>query len=127
MNIQTDKGPLPSDGSTAARADPSSGSIAGRQTAAKPPPAAYPATQPAGTPQPSKIDAARQVARQINEFLSSSSSDVQFSVDSESDQVVVRVVDSQTKQVIRQMPSEEMLAISKSLDRMSGLLIQQKV
>ena len=48
-------------------------------------------------------------------------------VDSESDRVVVRIVDTQTKQTIRQIPSEEMLAISKSLDQLTGLLIQQKV
>jgi flagellar protein FlaG len=38
----------------------------------------------------------------------------------------VRIVDSQTKEVIRQIPSEEMLAISKYMDQMSGKLIQQK-
>ena len=48
-------------------------------------------------------------------------------MDSSSKQVVVRVVDSQTKEVIRQMPTDAMLAISKSLDRMSGLLLKQKV
>ena len=126
MNIQIGTVPQASEGSHAPRTSTPSEPNAGREAAVAPPPAANPAVQPASTTAQSNIDAAKQIARQINDFLESSSSDVQFSVDSESDQVVVRVVDTQTKQVLRQMPSEEMLAISKSLDRMSGLLIQQK-
>jgi len=82
--------------------------------------AAAPAQAPTGS------DAIKQIARQINDFLQSTSSNIQFMVDAESSKVVVRIVDSQTKQLIRQIPSEEMLAISKSLDQMSGLLIKQK-
>ena len=37
-----------------------------------------------------------------------------------------RIVDSATKELIRQIPSEEMLAISESLDKMIGFLIAQK-
>ena len=122
MDIQIGKASPPPDGSTAARAAPQSGaSAAGTAVAPPPPPQAAVAAQPAS------INAARQIASQINEFLKSTASDVQFSVDGESDRVVVRVVDTQTQKVIRQMPSEEMLAISKSLDQMSGLLIKQKV
>ena len=71
-------------------------------------------------------EALRQVAQEVNDFLKSSQSNLQFVVDDESKKVVVRIVDSETKQVIRQMPSEEMLAISHSLDKLAGLLIQQK-
>jgi flagellar protein FlaG len=38
----------------------------------------------------------------------------------------VRVVDTETKQLIRQVPTEEMVAISHALDRMTGLLLAQK-
>jgi flagellar protein FlaG len=86
-----------------------------------------PAVQGARTPAAPPSDASvKQAARQINEFLKSSKADVEFSVDSSSKHVVVRIVDAQTKEVIRQMPSEETIAISKSLDQMGGLLIQQK-
>lgn len=43
----------------------------------------------------------------------------------ESSEVVVRIVDTQTKQTLRKIPSEEILAISKSLDQMTGLLIAE--
>ena len=123
MNIQIGKAPSASDGSTATRAAPLPGSSksAVAEQAAPPPPAA--SSPPA---QPTNLEAARKIASQINEYLKSSSSGVEFSVDSESSKVVVRVVDSETKAVIRQIPSEDMLAISRSMDKMTGLLIQQK-
>ena len=127
MNIQTGKVSPPSDGSTTARSAPLSGTNTNAAPAAAPHRAETPASPTISTTQPQDINATRQIANQINEFLKSSGSEVQFTVDSESNRVVVRIIDGETKEVIRQVPSEEMLAISNSLDRMTGLLIQQKV
>ena len=81
----------------------------------------------AATP-PARSDEVRKAASQVNEALKgTASSDLQFSVEGENKDVVVRVVDSQTKEVIRQIPSEQMVAISKAMDNLSGLLVQQKV
>lgn len=113
MNIQFNTLPPPPSGSKEATA------IATRPAPEAAPPATQAPTPPAGA------DALRQVARQINDFLQTSNADIEFSVDGESKQVVVRIVDSETKKTIRQIPSEEMLEISKSLDRMTGLLIKQ--
>lgn len=71
-------------------------------------------------------EAAQQAAARINEFLKSTSANVQFSVDPSSKHVIVRVVDTETQQLIRQVPSEEALAISHALDRLTGLLLAQK-
>ena len=89
---------------------------------------ALPSTQTVGLQHaPPGAEAAQQAARRINEFLkSSSSASVEFTVEGQSNRVVVRVVDSETGQLIRQMPSEEMLAISHALDRVTGLLLEQK-
>ena len=79
----------------------------------------------AATP-PARSDEVRKAANQVNEALKgTASSDLQFSVEGDNKQVVVRVVDSQTKEVIRQIPSEQMVAISKAMDNLSGLLVQQ--
>lgn len=87
-----------------------------------PPVHAFPSQQP-----PATFAATKQAAAQINEFLkSSSAASVEFMVDGTSDHVVVRVVDSETNQLIRQFPSEETLAISRALDHLSGLLLRQK-
>lgn len=86
-----------------------------------------PTAQAAQAPSaPPGDEAVKQAARQINEFLKSSKADVEFAVDDSSRHVVVRIVDAQTKEVIRQMPSEETIAISKSLDQMTGVLFQQR-
>jgi flagellar protein FlaG len=87
--------------------------------------ATQPAQQPAAAPVSLSDDVTAQVADQINEFLKSTDAKVQFEVERGSKEVVVRIVDALTREVIRQVPSEEMLAISKALDRMSGLLMDQ--
>lgn len=51
---------------------------------------------------------------------------LQFSVDEDTGRTVVKVVDSATKEVIRQIPSEEILSIAKALDKLKGLLIKQE-
>jgi flagellar protein FlaG len=67
-----------------------------------------------------------QAALQVERFVQTMSSDLQFSVDESSGNSVVRVIDRATQEVIRQIPSEEMLAIARALDRLQGLLIRQK-
>ena len=62
----------------------------------------------------------------MNEFVKPFNNALNFSVDQESKTTVVKVIDQSTKEVIRQIPSEEMLALAKALDTMKGLLIQQK-
>ena len=39
---------------------------------------------------------------------------------------IVRVVDTESKKLIRQIPSEEVLAIAKVLDKLQGLLVKQQ-
>lgn len=68
----------------------------------------------------------RQVARQVADSLRSIASGLEFSVDESSGRVLVRVRDKETNELIRQIPSEEMLAIRDALDRLQGLLLRQK-
>lgn len=63
----------------------------------------------------------------VNKALRQSGKNLEFSVDEESRRQIVRVVDTETGDVIRQFPSEEMLAISRSIDMVQqGLLIKQE-
>lgn len=61
----------------------------------------------------------------INKTIQATLQNLEFSVDQDSSQVVVKVIDQQTKQVLRQIPTEEVLEIAKSLDKLQGLLIKQ--
>jgi len=40
---------------------------------------------------------------------------------------VVKLIDVKTKEVIRQIPAQEMLVIAKRLDELQGLLIKERV
>ena len=68
----------------------------------------------------------KQAVKEINQALQSHKQDVRFSIDADSKRVIVKVVDEKTNQVLRQMPSQEALEISKSLDKLQGLLIKQQ-
>lgn len=61
-----------------------------------------------------------------NDFIKPITNSVEFSLDKDADKMVVKVMDNATKEVIRQIPSVEMLAIAKALDKIQGLLIKQK-
>ncbi|MFT3851024.1 MAG: flagellar protein FlaG [Propionivibrio sp.] len=62
----------------------------------------------------------------MNDFVSSLSNTLNFSIDKETGRTVVKVIDRATDEVIKQIPAEEMLAIAKAIDKLKGLLIQQK-
>jgi len=63
--------------------------------------------------------------KKINESLPASAQSLQFSIDEDSKDIVVKVIDQNTKEVVRQIPTEEALDIAKSLDKMRGLLIRE--
>jgi flagellar protein FlaG len=65
-------------------------------------------------------------AENVQKFVNTINSNLNFRVDDDTGEMVVKVVDATTKDVIRQIPSEEMLAIAKALDRIQGLLVNQK-
>lgn len=62
----------------------------------------------------------------INRYLRDTDRNVQFDVDESTGKTVVSVVDANTHEVIRQMPSEETLAIARAISRMSGLLLNER-
>ena len=67
-----------------------------------------------------------QAIKATKDFVGPINSSLDFSVDVDTGCVVVKVIDKETKEVIRQFPSEEMLSIAKALDSIKGLLVKQK-
>lgn len=51
---------------------------------------------------------------------------LEFSVDDETGRTVVKLIDRETDEVLRQFPSEEMLQIARALDKLQGLLVHQQ-
>jgi flagellar protein FlaG len=78
------------------------------------------------TTEPRSAEQVKQAVSDINKAMESLSRGVEFSLDEDTHRTVVKVIDQQTKEVLRQMPSEEALAIAKALDKLQGLLIRQQ-
>ena len=80
------------------------------------------------TPRQVTPDELKNAVAVINQAMQQSNSSLQFSVDADSHTPIVRLVDTNTGELIRQIPSEETLAISRSLDealQRQGLLCKQ--
>lgn len=74
-------------------------------------------------PTPERI---QQAVHDIRRAVEPIANDLNFSIDQESGKTVIRVVDSKTREFIRQIPSEEVLSISHALSRLAGLLVRAK-
>ena len=68
----------------------------------------------------------QKVVGDLEKRVQSAASELRFSVDAKTDHFVVKVVDGSTQEVIRQFPSEEALKLGQEIDRMRGLLFNEK-
>lgn len=69
----------------------------------------------------------QQVTDNINKMMKQSARNLEFSVDADTKKPVVKLIDTETGDVIRQIPSEEALAISRAIDNFQkGMLFNQK-
>ncbi|MBY6192931.1 flagellar protein FlaG [Marinobacter hydrocarbonoclasticus] len=58
-----------------------------------------------------------QAVSQLNDFVQNVQRDLQFEVDNDMGQTIVRVVDQQTQEVIRQIPDEVALRLAEKLQQ----------
>jgi flagellar protein FlaG len=69
----------------------------------------------------------QQAIQQVQAAVQAHASSIQFSLDKDTGETIVKVVDTQTNEVIRQIPSKEMIAIAQSIDQqLQGILLKQK-
>jgi flagellar protein FlaG len=81
-------------------------------------------SQTAGQSTPEKLNDAVSVANDIAKLLYNTQ--LNFSIDNTTKQVIVKVVDSNSGEVIRQMPPDEMLRLIAHFDKIQALLFSQK-
>lgn len=67
-----------------------------------------------------------ETVKAVNDFVNAINKSLEFSIDDDTGITVVKVVDVETKEIIKQFPSEEVLSIAKALDGIKGLLVKQK-
>jgi flagellar protein FlaG len=84
------------------------------RTPAQPPPAAAPT-----------LGEVTDAVNAINRSMTTQSRGIEFSIDTDSHRTIVKVVDFDTRELIRQIPTVETLEIAHALDQWKGLLIKQ--
>ena len=64
---------------------------------------------------------------ELNAIVQSVQRDLQFSIDEFSGDTVIKVLDTKTDEVIRQIPSEEVLALTRNIESLKGVLFSAEV
>ncbi|MBM9537396.1 flagellar protein FlaG [Desulfobulbus alkaliphilus] len=78
--------------------------------------------QPQSSPQENKMQP-EELLSQIKTITEDGLYSVRFERDSGSEQLVVSIVDSNTDEIIRQIPPEELLNLTKQLKELSGNVV----
>jgi flagellar protein FlaG len=92
---------------------------------------AKPAGDPVQDPQAKEAPKESPSSENLNEMVSELNNlvqelrrELQFSVDDENGGTVVKVIDKETDEVIRQIPSEEVVALRRRLEEMAGVIFK---
>jgi flagellar protein FlaG len=67
--------------------------------------------------------------RNLNDYVQNVQRNLQFNIDDDSGHTIIKVIDSETEELIRQIPSEEVLAVARHLretEEQQGMIFQQK-
>jgi flagellar protein FlaG len=69
----------------------------------------------------------KAAVQQLNDFMQHFATTLNFTIDTDTKQIVVKVMNPQTGEVIRQIPSAVALELAKAADSLKGLIISEKV
>lgn len=65
-----------------------------------------------------------EVVSDMNNLVRELHRELQFSIDDESGETVIKVIDSETDEVVRQIPSEEVVRMRRHLQEAAGVIFQ---
>lgn len=71
-------------------------------------------------------DQVDQIVEELNVKVQDIRRELHFQVNAESGQTIISVVDSETQEVIRQIPPEEVVALAEHLEKHSGILMSAR-
>lgn len=83
-----------------------------------------PSTKESSQPSSQQLE---QTAEKLNKQVQSLKRDLHFSIDDETGETVIRVVDSASKELIRTIPSEEFVSIQQKFNQSIGVLLNASV
>jgi len=81
----------------------------------------------AATSEPISTLQMEKVAQQLQEFVGRMNKSLEFHVDEDSGKDVIKVVDKNNGELIKQFPSEEVLTVVARLSEAAGMFINSKV
>jgi len=67
-----------------------------------------------------------KIAADLQKFVQSMGRDLNFSVDETTGYHVVRVIDQNTGELIRQLPSDELLKLAREFEQLQNALVSQR-
>ncbi|TWI47046.1 flagellar protein FlaG [Pseudomonas duriflava] len=70
------------------------------------------------------LEQLKSATSEMNAFASSVGRNINFSLDESTEQIVVKVIDRASGDLIRQIPSEEALRVAENIKEMRGLLFK---
>ncbi len=68
----------------------------------------------------------KQAVENIQETVGNLAHNLRFSVDHDTGKTIIKVMDAHTEEIIRQIPTEEAIEIARTLDKVQGLLFNDK-
>ncbi len=68
----------------------------------------------------------RQAVQNIQGAVENLAHNLRFSIDEDTGKTIIKVVDTHTDEVIRQFPTEQAIEIARTLDKVQGLLFNDK-
>jgi flagellar protein FlaG len=76
-------------------------------------------------PAPTK-DQVEQAAARVKEVLRGTTSRLEIEIDPDLHKAVIRILDGESGEIIRQIPSQEILDLARHLDNPTGLLVRER-
>jgi flagellar protein FlaG len=71
-----------------------------------------------------QLEELQDTVQELNNLVQKMQREVRFSVDGDSGEMVVKVVDRETEEVVRQIPSEEVVQLRQRLEEAAGAIFR---
>jgi flagellar protein FlaG len=78
---------------------------------------------PAPTPTKEQVE---QAAARVKDLLRGTTSHLEIEIDPDLHKVVIKILNGESGEIIRQIPTQEILDLAKNLDEPKGLLVRER-
>lgn len=68
----------------------------------------------------------RKAVEKVNQNMQENNRSVEFKIHEKTNEIIIKIIDSNTKEVIREIPSEKILDMFANMLEMAGLLVDER-